>query len=54
MLAGLAIGSVALFTSLKLALAGHDRIAGVVGGTTVIALVSAFIFGNSKPETDSN
>ena len=46
MLAGLAIGSLALFTSLKRAVAGHDWVAGVVGGTTVIALVGAFIFGN--------
>lgn len=53
MLAGLAIGSLALFTSLKLAVAGHDWVAGVVGGTTVIARVGAFIFGKSKPDTDS-
>lgn len=45
MLAGLAIGVVALYTSYQLAMNGHDWVAGVVGGTTVIGLVSAFVIG---------
>ena len=48
MLAGFGIGSLSLVVSLKLALTGHDWVAGVVGGATVVALVGAFIYGKSK------
>lgn len=42
---GLIIGVTALVIALKLALAGHDWVAGIVGGTTVVGLVSAFLIG---------
>lgn len=45
MLAGLAIGSLALYASYWLAMNGHDVVAGVIGGTTVVGLVSAFVIG---------
>lgn len=43
--AGLVIACVALYTSYHLAMAGHDAVAGVIGGTTVVGLVSAFVIG---------
>lgn len=43
--AGLTIGSIALLAAHQLALAGHDWVAGIIGGTTVIGLVSAFVIG---------
>ncbi|MDZ4100302.1 MAG: hypothetical protein U1E12_01345 [Hydrogenophaga sp.] len=42
---GLVIGSTALYTSYNLAMAGHDVVAGIIGGTTVVGLVSAFVIG---------
>ena len=46
--AGLAIGCTALWASYVLAMNGHDVVAGVIGGTTVVGLVSAFLFGVKK------
>ena len=43
--AGLLIGGGALYAAFGLAMAGHDWVAGVIGGTTVVALVSAFVVG---------
>lgn len=45
MFAGLTIGLAALYTCYQLAMSGHDVVAGVVGGTTVVGLVSAFVIG---------
>lgn len=45
MIAGLVIGTGALYTCYNLAMAGHDAVAGIVGGTTVVGLVSAFVIG---------
>lgn len=42
---GLFIGCAALYSSYHLAMAGHDGVAGVIGGTTVVGLVSAFVIG---------
>jgi uncharacterized membrane protein len=49
--AGLAIGCTALWASYVLAMNGHDAVAGVIGGTTVVGLVSAFVIG-VKRKTD--
>jgi tetrahydromethanopterin S-methyltransferase subunit B len=43
--AGLIIGFTALYASYHLAMAGHDAVAGIIGGTTVVGLVSAFVIG---------
>jgi hypothetical protein len=51
-LAGLAIGLIALLASYHLAMAGHDWVAGIIGGTTVIGLVSAFVIGAKHKPTD--
>ena len=48
MIAGLSIGVTALIIALKLAMAGHDWVAGIVGGTTVVGLVSAFLIGAKR------
>ena len=45
MAAGLAIGCTALWASYVLAMNGHDVVAGIIGGTTVVGLVSAFLYG---------
>ena len=42
---GLTIGCTALWASYVLAMNGHDLVASIIGGTTVIGLVSAFVFG---------
>ncbi|MCX7660011.1 MULTISPECIES: hypothetical protein [Caldimonas] len=44
-LAGLFMGSSALYASYHLAMAGHDWVAAIIGGTTVVGLVSAFVVG---------
>jgi hypothetical protein len=48
LLAGFSIGAIALSISYLLAMAGHDWVASVIGGTTVVALVGAFIYGKKK------
>lgn len=52
-IAGLAIGCTALWLSYLLAMAGHDAVAGVIGGTTVVGLVGAFVIG-VKRKTDGS
>lgn len=55
--AGLIIGVVALGVSAYLALEGHDVVAGIIGGTTVVGLVGAFVVGKvsgaKKPPTNT-
>ncbi|OAK66915.1 hypothetical protein A3K87_05055 [Variovorax paradoxus] len=51
--AGLIIGFGALYASYHLAMAGHDAVAGIIGGTTVVGLVSAFVIGVRR-RTNSN
>lgn len=53
MLAGLMMGLAALYTSYELALNGHDVVAGVVGGTTVVGLVSAFVIGAKRKDAEN-
>ena len=53
-LVGFLIGCVALFISGFLAIKGHDTVAAIVGGTTVIGLVTAFATGQRKPSTNAN
>ncbi len=45
---GLAIGCAALFTAYRMAMAGHDWVAGIIGGTTVVGLVSVFLVRNIR------
>jgi len=47
-IAGLVIGCVSLWVSYLLAMSGHDWVAAVIGGTTVVGLVSAFVIGVKK------
>jgi hypothetical protein len=49
MLSGLIIGCVSLGVAAYLAMNRHDWVAGVIGGTTVVGLVSAFVIGQKKP-----
>lgn len=51
MVAGFFIGAGALGVSAYLAVHGHDTVAGIIGGTTVVGLVSAFVIGQKKPPT---
>jgi hypothetical protein len=54
MLSGLIIGCVALAVSAYLAMNGHDTVAGIIGGTTVVGLVSAFVIGQRKGAVQQN
>ena len=45
---GFIIGIAALGTSLTAIFLGAEVVAGIIGGTTVVGLVSAFIFGRIK------
>ena len=45
--AGLAFASGGLVAAVVLALHGHDTVAGVIGGTTIIGVVAALITGKS-------
>lgn len=49
---GFSIAVIALGGSVFLAIAGHEQTASVIGGSTLVALVSVFVFGrlfkNSK------
>ena len=49
-IAGFGIGCAALLCSYRLAMAGHDVVAGVIGGTTVVGLVSAFLLSANKKQ----
>ncbi|WP_143694856.1 hypothetical protein [Variovorax sp. JS1663] len=51
--AGLVIGFCALYASYHLAMANHDAVAGVIGGTTVVGLVSAFVIGVRRRTNNS-
>jgi len=42
------MASFALVISLSLGLLGHDWLAGVIGTTTVVGLVTAFIIGKKE------
>jgi hypothetical protein len=45
---GFLIGVVGLGVATYLAMQGHDAVAGVIGGTTVVGLVSVFVVGQVK------
>jgi uncharacterized membrane protein len=45
---GLVIGCASLYAAYLLAMAGHDVVAGLIGGTTVVGLVTAFVVGSKK------
>ena len=48
---GFIIGIAALGTSLTAIFLGAEVVAGIIGGTTVVGLVSAFIFGRIKQKS---
>ena len=48
----LIIAIIALLISWDLASKGHDEVASIIGGTTVVGLVSAFIYGKRKQKKD--
>ncbi|MBF0215121.1 MAG: hypothetical protein HQM00_16435 [Magnetococcales bacterium] len=51
----LSIGVIAMSTSLIMTLTGHDTVGGIVGGGTVIGLVSVFVTGrHSKPNNEND
>lgn len=45
---GLLIGIIGLGVAAYLSMHGHDAVAGVIGGTTVVGLVSVFVIGQIK------
>jgi type IV secretory pathway TrbD component len=45
---GFLIGIIGLGVSAYLAMHGHDWVAGVIGGSTVLGLVSVFVIGQVK------
>lgn len=49
---GLLIGLTGLAICLTLALTGHDVVAGVVGGTTLVGLVAVFVVGKKQQRED--
>ena len=52
-LSGLTIGLAALYAAFNLAMAGHDWVAGIIGGTTVVGLVSAFLLGVKRQRNNN-
>lgn len=50
-IAGLTVAALALTIAKDLAMEGHYTVAGIIGGTTVVALVGAFIVGKRKGAT---
>lgn len=53
-IAGLFMGCAALYASYSLGMAGHDVVAAVIGGTTVVGLVSAFVIGAKRKASNTN
>lgn len=49
---GLLIASICIISSFVLAMYGHDVVAGVVGGATVVGLVTVFVYGKKSQERD--
>jgi uncharacterized membrane protein len=49
---GFITGIFGLSAATFLAYTGHDVVAGVIGGTTVLGLVSTFVFGKRKQKED--
>lgn len=47
-IAGLTVAIVSLTVAYQLAMAGREGVAAIIGGTTVVALVGAFIYGRKK------
>lgn len=51
---GLIIGSLALITSIIAIIEGHPTVAGVIGGTAAVGLVSAFLVGRLRRKETQN
>jgi uncharacterized membrane protein len=52
---GLVIGVAALVSSVFLGYTGHDWAAGIIGGTTVVGLVTVFVVGRFvRPSSKSS
>ncbi len=45
---GLMIGLTGLIVSLVLAYLGHDAVGGIIGGSTLVGLVTVFVVGRTK------
>ncbi len=45
---GFAMGVICIIASVTLAIFGHDTIAGIIGGSTIIGLVTVFIIGKKQ------
>jgi uncharacterized membrane protein len=51
-ISGLVIGLAGLSCATICALYGHDWVAGIIGGSTLVSLVSVFVIGKSKREKE--
>jgi len=49
---GLILGITGLLTAAFLGFTGHETIGSIIGGSTVISLVSVFVIGRTKQNTD--
>ena len=47
-LCGMIIAGSVLFASYRLAMNGHEAVASVLGGTTIVGLTSIFVYGKKK------
>lgn len=45
---GLIIAAGFLYACYELAMNGHDTVAGILGGTTIVSLVGIFVYGKNK------
>ena len=49
---GFILGILCLIATVTLALTGHDAVAGIVGGTTIVGLVAVFVTGKERQKSD--
>ena len=53
-LLGFAISIICLIATVWLALNNHDTVAAIVGGTTLVGLVTVFVLGKKEQKSDLN
>lgn len=51
---GLIVALGFLYVTYLLAMGGHDTVASILGGTTIVGLVSVFVYGKKKQSEDFN
>lgn len=51
---GLIVAMGFLYVTYLLAMGGHDTVASILGGTTIVGLVSVFVYGKKKQSEDFN